>query len=695
MALRREHQRLLAATVSLLSCAATCARADKVFCDLHKPDDPSFVFTQLSGAQRTPDGLVMQTTTPGENVAVKLRPAEGAWDASNYSRIVLDIENRSDSPAQIRVRVLNPGGNDFLDSATAQGFIPAFKRASFNVYFYRKEEDLNLFPALKVFKGMRCLPGGFQTHWRTINPGDLRAIDLEIVADAKPQILVLHGISASSPVVSDILREKGEKFFPFVDKWGQYRWADWPEKVKSDADLVAAYNLEIDDLKKNPPLADRDEYGGYIGSGPKLNPATFFRVARVEDRWWLVDPLGNLFWSHGANSVGTDSASTVVTGRANYFADLPPRDSLFAAAWARENDGDERFDHLKSNLIRQLGPNFAQTMIGLDNDRMQSWGLNTIGGWSSPAVIAQHRVPYTMSVHPAWPSVKRGVPDVYAPDFEKRMADGVAKAVGTAAGDPWCIGFFIDNELLWEMNPLEFISSLLASRPDAFTKRQFIAQLRAQNSDIAALNKQLGTSYENWDAMEKSQQKLRPEQLEQSEPIRTLSLAFYADVAARYFRSASSAIHAAAPGQLYLGCRMHVQNKLLVEVAAKYCDVLSFNRYENSVADFDALGADLPVLISEFHFGALDAGMLGTGLRPASDRYDRSAKYVDYVEGALHNPRIIGTHWFAYCPQSITGREDGENFNTGLFDVCNQPYPEMRSALRIVAKAMYPLRLGK
>ena len=91
----------------------------------------------------------------------------------------------------------------------------------------------------------------------------------------------------------------------------------------------------------------------------------------------------------------------------------------------------------------------------------------------------------------------------------------------------------------------------------------------------------------------------------------------------------------------------------------------------------------------------LAAGMLGTGLRPASDRFDRAMKYAEYVQGALRNPRIVGTHWFAYCPQSITGRFDGENFNTGLFDVCNQPYPQMRDALRTTAKSMYELRLGE
>jgi hypothetical protein len=680
----------LCVLATFLACAST--RADTMLADFHNPSDDSFIITQSTGANRIADGMVLQTGETGEWAALKLRPAQGAWDASNATRIVFDIENRSPADAKIRVRALNPLGTDWADSATTEGFVSAGKRVSFNLYLYRKESDLAAFPALAAFKGMRGLPGGFQSHWRTINAADIRAIDFEVIHTGPPQQLVLHSIRATHPPVPDLLREKGRAFFPFVDKYGQYRWEAWPEKVKSDAELLAAHLAEVEDLRLHEPLENRDKFGG-LRDGPNLGASRFFRTEKIEGKWWLVDPDGNLFWSHGANSVGTDSASTLVTGREKYFADLPPREGAFFDAWKRTAGGELLFDHLKANLIRQFGPTYAQTMVGLDNDRMQSWGLNTIGAWSDDRVIAQRRVPYTAIIHPTWPAIRHGMPDVYAPDFEKRVIDSVAKGVGTAAGDAWCIGFFIDNELHWEMQPLAYIANLLECRPDAYTRRQFVAQLRALDGDIASLNAKLGTRFASWKALDGQVQSLKPEQLEKDDAVRTLCLSFYADVATRYFKASAAAIRDAAPGQLYLGCRMHLQNKLLVEVAAKYCDVLSFNRYDHSVADFDALGADLPVIVSEFHFGALDAGMLGTGLRPASDRFDRAMKYVDYVEGALRNPRIVGTHWFAYCPQSITGREDGENFNTGLFDICNQPYPEMRDALRKVAGEMYELRM--
>lgn len=673
---------------TLLACVTS--RADLMLCDFHQPGDDSFVITQSTGAERTQDSLLLRTDETC-SATLKLRPATGAWDASAFTRVVLDLENRSTSPAKIRIRILNPGGTEWADSATAEGFVPPNKRATYNVYLYRRETDLAAFPQMSAFKGMRCLPGGFQTHWRTIDAADIRAIDLEILSNSKPQELVLHSIRATHPVVPDVLREKGESFFPFVDRYGQCRWDEWAEKVESDGQLLLAHQTEIEDLRQRPPLKNRDAFGGWR-DGPSLEPARFFRTAKLEGKWWLVDPEGHLFWSHGANSVGFGSASTLVTERESYFAELPPREGRFFDAWRRTGSGDLFFDHLTANLIRQLGTKFEPTAIELANERLRSWGLNTIGAWSDGRVIAQHRVPYTHIIHPTWPAVRRGVPDVYAPDFEKRVLESVARGVGTAAGDPWCIGFFIDNELLWEMQPLTFIAHLLEGRPDAFTRRQLVAQLRALEPDIASLNKKLGTGIASWEQLDGESLKLKPEAFEKDEAVRKLCLAFYIDIATRYFKASAAAIRDAAPGQLYLGCRMHVQNKLVVDVAAKYCDVLSFNRYDNSVANFDPHGVDLPVLVSEFHFGALDAGMIGTGLRPASDRYDRAMKYIDYVDGALRNPKIVGTHWFAFAPQSITGREDGENFNTGFFDVCNQPYTEMREALRLIGKRMYEAR---
>ena len=152
----------------------------------------------------------------------------------------------------------------------------------------------------------------------------------------------------------------------------------------------------------------------------------------------------------------------------------------------------------------------------------------------------------------------------------------------------------------------------------------------------------------------------------------------------------------AAPNTMYLGCRFAWVNDRAVRAAAGFCDVISFNRYQASVADL-ALpeGVDKPVVIGEFHFGALDRGMFHTGLRPVPDQDARAAAYKNYVTGALENPWIVGTHWFQFGDQATTGRGDGENYQIGFLDVCDTPYLETIRAAREVGAALYSTRAGR
>ena len=150
-----------------------------------------------------------------------------------------------------------------------------------------------------------------------------------------------------------------------------------------------------------------------------------------------------------------------------------------------------------------------------------------------------------------------------------------------------------------------------------------------------------------------------------------------------------------APKNLYLGCRFAWANDRAVRAAARYCDVISFNLYRDSVADFRLPeGIEKPVIIGEFHFGALDRGLFHPGLRPVTDQRERGRAYARYVRGALANPCLVGTHWFQYFGQATTGRGDGENYQNGFVDVCDTPYPETVTACREVGYGLYRLRAG-
>jgi hypothetical protein len=213
--------------------------------------------------------------------------------------------------------------------------------------------------------------------------------------------------------------------------------------------------------------------------------------------------------------------------------------------------------------------------------------------------------------------------------------------------------------------------------------------LQKRNPDIAAFNTKTSKSFADWDAVLANRENIS------LDALRPEAEAFYERYCDKYFLTCRAALREFAPGRLYLGARMNVSNPISVRSAARGCDVLSFNLYQSDVNNFRPGDQDKPVLVSEFHFGSLDRGYFSTGLQPASDSQDRADKYTFYVHGALKNPYIIGAHWFAYCPQAITGRGDNENGETGLFDICNSPYPDLRQALRDVGYRMYAIRSAK
>ena len=86
--------------------------------------------------------------------------------------------------------------------------------------------------------------------------------------------------------------------------------------------------------------------------------------------------------------------------------------------------------------------------------------------------------------------------------------------------------------------------------------------------------------------------------------------AFYTKTAETYFQIIRDELKKVAPNQLYMGCRFAWVNDRAGRAATKYCDVVSYNRYSYGVEEQRLPdGIDKPIIIGEFHFGALDRGM--------------------------------------------------------------------------------------
>ncbi len=619
----------------------------------------------------------------------------GRWDLSSSAALQLDVANVGTNPVTVCCRVDNPGADGVKNCITRSLQLEPGARGVLEVPLLRARAETPI-----RFFGMRGNPPGFG------DPGGIDTANVTqlIVFVPKPgedHLFEIDSVRATGTYQPPPWAGKSEaEFFPMIDEYGQFIHKDWPGKTTSDADLQRRRQEEAADIEANPGPAEWDRFGGWAG-GPQLDATGFFRTEKLGGRWWLVDPDGRLFWSHGIDCVGTGNATTPITDRRHWFRGLPAPESPFArfygkGNWAPHNYYEgrsyETYNFTGANLLRKYGEAWEQEFPNLVHKRLRSWGMNTIANWSDERIYRLRQTPYTATAYSGGRNIEGSegywgkFRDVFDPSFAAALRQSLAWHRDRTAGDPWCIGYFVDNELGWG-NETSLAVAALVSPPDQPAKRAFVEDLKAKYAAIEALNAAWGTQYASWDALLESRQ--APDEA-RARPDLT---AFYSRVAETYFRTCRDAVKEVAPHALYLGCRFAWGNDRAVRAAAVYCDVISFNVYRRTVADLKLPeGVDKPVIIGEFHFGALDRGMFHTGLVPTPSQEARAAAYRDYVTGALRHPHLVGTHWFQFGDQATTGRGDGENYQIGFVDVCDTPYPETIAACREVGYSLYTTR---
>ena len=515
---------------------------------------------------------------------------------------------------------------------------------------------------------------------------------------------------------------KGQKllssktFLPFVDRYGQFIHDDWPGKIHNDAELETARKRESDWLERNAasPIPDADKYGGWAG-GPQLKATGFFRTEKVGGKWWLVDPDGRLFFSHGIDCVQLADASTGAdagTGvgfRESYFAWLPPKDDiLFGCCWgqvAKPSSRDiysdpahvpyDTFNFSLANVIRKYGPQWRRSCADLTQARLRAWGINTIANWSDPAIYEMRKIPYTATFKTSGPAIDGcfgwwgKFPDPFTPEFTASAKKGAEAEARKSGADPWCIGWFVDNEIRCGNDDFDLGRAVLRSSARQPAKVAACEMLKRKYGSVAALGDAWGTSYATWDAF------LAATNVPDEKLCGPDLLEIHRVVMARYFRTVRDAVKSAAPNRLYLGARLVWGRDIPYEESARYCDVVSINIYKRPpLRDLPPGSADKPIIVGEFHFGAFDRGMFHTGLVAVRDQDERAQCYREYLNACLDHPRYVGAHWFQWQDEALTGRADGENFQIGFVTVADSPYPELVQAARDIGSTMYRRRFA-
>ena len=562
-------------------------------------------------------------------------------DWSAYKFLVLEV--RSTTSQQFQFKLHTAAGEPSLNMHLFQG--PWARTVLPLARLDRPEQSgVDLAAMSNKPRALSAVHGGH-------NQGPLTAVEaigLRMPSPAGEAILEIRSVTLAKDDPGDALLEPG----PLVDPFGQWIPAKWPGKAATLDDLKRAWDLEAKSLQ--PGGYDYCNYGGYKSTHAKATG--FFRVEKIEGKWWFVDPDGHLFLSVGSDCI-RPTIETTTRDRKGVFTDVPPAGLAPMPPWARDRQMTSFYTW---NLQRRFGDDWRPKWIDLSIQRLAAWGFNSIGNWSDPTVWAAKRTPYTVPLGDWGMEAYMGMPDVYSPEWPKKVDEAARRQCAPRKDDPWLLGYFIANEPAWPgREPL--VADLILKGADTATKRELQAFLA--KGDTPARRKEF------------------------------LLQCFVKELAV-----INAAVKKHDPNHLNLGLRFggHVDEE--VTKLTKSFDVYSLNIYDirpdpaRVQKIYELTG--LPVLIGEFHIGTPGRG-LSAGLVQARDQAERGVAYRYYVEQALALPMMIGTHWFQWTDEATTGRGDGENYNIGFVDVTDRPYAELVDAAKETHKHAFAVHSGK
>lgn len=400
--------------------------------------------------------------------------------------------------------------------------------------------------------------------------------------------------------------------------------------------------VALADLKdfKPPDSVALDRYGGWLGHKEKATG--FFRTARVNGRWWLVDPEGNLFLCAGINSVAA--------------ADAKRGDASSAAT---NGVPDERVKAMERAvaLLRKNGFNMLGCWSDTDANRRLSAPLPYCLRWNFMSTYRHERLkrrPVPGEIEAIYP---------FDPEFE-RFCDEHARGLEETRNDPWLVGHFSDNELPFHEGGI--VARYLRHPPGDPCHQAAATFMAARHRD---------------------------------KPDKTDDREFLQRVVAEYYRKVAAAIRKHDPNHLFLGSRFHglaLASPSLMTGAGPHADVISVNYYNRWTPEHDRIRewarlAGKPILITEWYAQAADSGLpnsTGAGFR-VQTQADRARFYQHFTLALLRDPACVGWHWFKFRDSPVN--------NPGVVNATDEPYAPLLDAMQQVNTRIYALSafLGK
>jgi hypothetical protein len=423
--------------------------------------------------------------------------------------------------------------------------------------------------------------------------------------------------------------------------------AAWKEFPTRTLDALA-------DFKAGAHETALSKYGGRADR--KVKATGFFRVEKVNDRWWLVDPEGCLFIHVGVATVNPGKSPAMREALAAKFGDT--------AKWAD-----------------------ATTQL------LRTCGFNGAGAWSDAPLLraAPQPVAYTLiwnfmsafgktkaltSQQPGHTGYINDCIPVFDPDFpafcEKR-----AQALAATKDDPWLLGHFSDNEMPGRLNLLDKFLSLDPKEPGQAPGRKAAEDWLAKHKGAGASAREITDADRD---------------------------VFRGHVFETYFEITTKAIRKVDPNHLCLGPRFHSNEKTspsTFRAAGKYLEAIAVNYYGVWTPNAETLAqwtewSGRPVIITEWYTKGADTGMknsTGAGWIVETQK-DRGLFYQNYVLALVESKTVVGWHWFKYMdndPADLSTDPSNRDSNKGIVSIRYEPYAPLVDLMKALNRNVYAL----
>jgi len=504
---------------------------------------------------------------------------------------------------------------------------------------------------------------------------------------------------------------------PIIDEMGQLIGYEWETKTHSFEEMKERLEKEYERAKEAvAPMPGRSRFGGFTAK--KFEATGYFRTHHDGKRWWLVDPDGCAFFSHGLCYGTRMGEFGWYTGMEDFYTWVPsPEDPLYRGAFTHPNviaeyvkrhgeterSNDWMYNPARGNMMRVFGENWWEAWRAITSRRFHDWGMNTTGVGIVNFIderledfLRISKLPYAVTLK-RFPVTEhfifRDFPDVFADEYEKNSETFANNELKPMAEDPYLLGYFMHNEPEWMFQAdVNIAWELLVKNEPLKSRAHMMNWLKERYATAEELSKAWGVDICCFERL-----------LEPMPRTTVLSkqgmddLAEYEQLLIDAFgKIPLAACRKVAPHHLCLGLRYATVNDKILQ-SCKAFDVFSFNCYsrvpEEKIEQARASGK--PMLVGEWHFGAPDNGLLRTALLSAKTQEERGKAYKRYIETVAGDPDMVGAHYFEYNNQTLMGRFDGEHMAHGLIDCTNLPYPHMVKAITESSERIYGLMTGE